>query len=70
MRENLLTVNQLIKDLKKLSKNGYGKANILLSSDDEATNIDQDLIDWFNFCGNESYASEIKNNPTSYIVLG
>lgn len=38
MRENLLTVNQLIKDLKKLSKNGYGKANILLSSDDEGNN--------------------------------
>ncbi|WP_149702331.1 hypothetical protein [Campylobacter concisus] len=79
MSKNVITVDRMIKDLKKLSKKGYGEANILLSRDTEgngyhvcyfpAQTIDKELLDWLSVC-KEKYAEEIKNNPKSYIVLG
>lgn len=79
MSKNVITVDRMIKDLKKLSKKGYGEANILLSRDTEgngyhvcyfpAQTIDKELLDWLSVC-EEDFAEEIKNNPKSYIVLG
>ena len=79
MSKNVITVDRMIKDLKKLSKKGYGEANILLSRDTEgngyhvccfpAQTIDKELLDWLSVC-EEDCAEEIKNNPKSYIVLG
>ena len=79
MSKNVITFDRMIKDLKKLSKKGYGEANILLSRDTEgngyhvcyfpAQTIDKELLDWLSVC-KEKYAEEIKNNPKSYIVLG
>lgn len=79
MNKNVITVDRMIEDLTKLSKRGYGEANILLSRDTEgngyhvcyfpAQTIDKELLDWLSVC-EEEYAEEIKNNPKSYIVLG
>ena len=78
MSKNVITVDRMIKDLKKLSKKGYGEANILLSRDTEgngyhvcyfpAQTIDKELLDWLSVCKED--CAEIKNNPKSYIVLG
>ncbi len=80
MSENVITVDRMIDDLTKLSKKGYGEANILLSRDTEGNGyhvcyfpaqvINKELLEWLSVCENENYAEEIKNNPKSYIVLG